>query len=125
MSFTDTEKVNIRRHLGYPMAGNSATQHFGVRFMRAFGALEYKMQNLTSDEETLVRGYLTQCDQLETDLYGVRENSDTSAAAVWTRNPQEMAEREALYTKFRMRLVGYFDVPPGPALCAGSSRRVV
>jgi hypothetical protein len=123
--FTDTEKVNIRRHLGYPFSGNAATQHFGVRFMRAWGALEYKLNHLASEEEAMVRSYLTQCDQLETDLYTVRENADTALAAVWTRNPAELAEREALYTKFRMKLVGLFDVPPGPALCNSTTRRVV
>lgn len=123
--FTDTEKANIRRHCGYPAFGNAATQHFGVRFMQSFGSLEYKLQNLSDPEEAIVRAYLTQLDQLETDVFGVRENADTNAAAVWERNPRELGERLALYTEWRLKLCNYFDIPPGSDIARSGSGRMV
>lgn len=125
MSFTDAEKVAIRRHMGYPVYGGDSTQAFGHRWLQHYGTLEYRMNHLTSDEEAVVRTHLTRLEQLETDIYGVRENLDTAAAAVWTRNPAEHAEREVLYRSFRLKLCHHFGLPPGPGLASGMNVRMV
>lgn len=125
MSFTTAEKVSIRRFMGYPAFGNAATQHFGHRFMTAYGQLEYKMNNLSDDEEAVVRDYLSKCTQLETDLYGTRDNMDTASAAVWTRNSQEVGERSGLLRMWCMKLCDLFGIPPGPSQAKRNSRSVV
>lgn len=109
---TDTEKVDIRRHLGYPAYGaEGASSSAGWRFFQAYGFLEYKMQHLATAEETVLRTYLTQLNQLETDLYGTRENADTAEAAVWKRNPKEFAERTAIFDQWKARLSTFLGVP--------------
>lgn len=66
MPLTLAQKSNVRRHLGYPVAGlvrNSvaggtlATGAAGWRFTQAFGFLEYKLNNLNPDEEARLTGY--------------------------------------------------------------------
>ena len=113
-TFTETEKVAIRKHLGYPVFGDASPPAFGHRFMTHYGTLEYRVQHLSAPEEVVVRDYLTKLAVLETDIYGVRDNLDTSAAAVWTRNPDEAAERERLYSSWAKALAGFLGVPMGP-----------
>jgi hypothetical protein len=65
MALTLADKSNIRRHLGYPVAGlsrisqagaNLAQGAAGWRFFEAFGFLEYKMNNMNPDEECRLLG---------------------------------------------------------------------
>jgi len=114
--FTDAEKVSIRRHMGYPAYGAGPGGFQSWRYFQAYGTLEYRLQHLSDEEEVVVRDYLPKLEQLETDLYGVRENLDTAAAAVWTRNSTEQGDREALYRSWRTRLCDFLGIPPGPTL---------
>ena len=41
---------------------------------------------------------------------------DTDTAAVWTRNPSEMRDRQRLEQDWGRRLCGFLGLPPGPAL---------
>lgn len=117
--FTDAEKISIRRYCGYPAFGNEATQAFGHRFMTHYGAMEYKLLHLSVEEEAVVRNtYLANLPTLEADIVGTRQNMDTASAAVWTRNPREMAERRALYRQWRTDLCNFIGIPPGPGLKA-------
>lgn len=112
MSFNNTEKVDVRRHLGYPVAGNVGPNAFvGYRFFQAYGVLEYRLEHLAAEEETVVRDYITKLNQLEVDLYGTSGTLGTKVAAVWERNPIELAERQALYDNFKSRLSEFFGVP--------------
>lgn len=120
--FTDAEKVKIRRHMGYPAYGAGPGGFQSWRYFQAYGTLEFRLQNLHAEEEAVVREYLPKLDQLETDLYGVRDNLDTAAAAVWTRNSTEQGDREALYRSWRMRLCGFLGLPPGPHLKSGGNQ---
>lgn len=123
MALTEAEKVDIRRHGGYPMFGDTPNQAFGYRFMQHYGTLEYRMNHLSDEEAVVVRNYLTNLNQLETDEYSVRDNLDTAEAAVWKRNANEHADRQRLYASWRSKLLAFFGVPPGPS-CSRSSRTV-
>lgn len=121
-ALTDAEKVDVRRHAGYPMFGDVAEQAFGWRFATQYGTLEYRMIHLQDAEATVIRSYITQLNQLEADEAGVRENLDTAQAAVWTRNPDEHADRQKLYASWQKKLLAFFGVPPGPGI--GNSRMI-
>lgn len=63
---TDGQKVQVRRHLGYPVmglyqvspAGGTLGQAAaGYRFFQSFSFLEYKMNNLMPSEEASLLGY--------------------------------------------------------------------
>lgn len=65
MALTLAQKSNIRRHLKYPVAGllraspagGAFAQGFiGYRFFQAYGALEFRMNNLAPDEEARLVG---------------------------------------------------------------------
>lgn len=65
MALTDTQKLQVRRHLGYPVigsphisptSGSLASGFAGYRFFTAFGQLEYKLNNLQSVEEAVLTG---------------------------------------------------------------------
>lgn len=125
MSFTDAEKVDIRRHCGYQAFGGVPTQAFAHRYFTHYGTLEYRMNNLAAAEETVARDYLSKLNTLEGDEYGVRANLDTEAAAVWKRNAREHAERQALYRSFQRKLLTFFGVPGGPGVLSGNTLSLV
>ena len=125
MSFLPNQLTDIRRFCGYPAYGAGASGFQGWRFFQAYGLLEYRMQNLAPQEEAVVLNYLTQLYALETDVVGAAARLDTEQAAVWTRNPQELAERTRLFDDWRRRLCGFMGVPPGPALGDSGIRLVV
>lgn len=129
MSFTASQKVDIRRHMGYPAFGNPNTVQGGFqswRYFDAYGQMEFRMNNMASEEETVVLNYVTELNQLETDIFGTRTNLDIKKAAVYEANPQEQLQREALYASFRRKLCAFMGVPAGPGLGAsGSSATLV
>lgn len=122
---TDTQKTRIRYHLGYPVYGNEATQGFGHRFLHHYGTLEYRMNHLSSDEETTAITMLTSLDSLELAIDGAGANMDTAAAAVWTRNPDEMSERELLYMSKRRRFARFWGIPLNDDAGRGSVQLIV
>jgi len=126
MAFTDAEKTAIRRYCGYPVFGAQPTQGFGYRFFTWYGNLEYKLNNMQSSEEAVVKAsYLANLSQLESDIVSVRDNLDTDKAAIWERNRSEARDREQLFDNWRRRLCGFLGVPPGPDLGQGGIRVVV
>lgn len=116
MAFSAGERTDIRRHCGYPAYGVGASGFNGWRFFQAYGLLEYRVQNLAAAEEAVVRGYLAQLASLEADIPAAGARLDTEQAAVWTRNPNELGDRAALFDDWRRRLCGFLGVPAGPAL---------
>lgn len=114
--FTDCEKTDIRRFCGYPAYGAGNSGNMGWRFFVAYGALEYRMNNLSAAEEAVVRRQLATLNALETGVPAAAENLDTAAAAVWTHNANEVADRLRLFDEWRRRLCAFFGVPPGDAL---------
>ncbi len=126
MAFTDAQLTDIRRFCGYPAYGAVATAAESYRFFTAYGALEYKMQNLSTNEQTVVMTiYLANLYTLETAIVGAAANLDTDSASVWKHNKNEVADRENLFASWRLKLCAFMGVPPGPGLSAPGLRMVV
>ncbi len=49
--FSDVERTDVRRFCGYPAYGAGAAGNMGWRFYTAYGALEYRLSNLSAAEE--------------------------------------------------------------------------
>lgn len=107
MAFAPPEQVAIRRHAGYPAAGLAGSTD----------ALAVRLAALSPDEETVVLDlYLPSLDAMERALAQAGDSLDTKQAAVWHRNPAELAERNALYTDQRLRLCAFLGIEPGPGV---------
>lgn len=115
--FTDAQKVDIRRFCGYPVFGGTPSSFQSYRFFQAYGTLEYRMQNLLPEEETVITTvYLPNLTTLESAIPTTSDNLDTDVAAVWTHNKNELRDRERLFDSWRRRLCGFIGIPPGPDL---------
>lgn len=116
MAFTDAERTDIRRFCGYPAYGNGTDGYQGWRFNQAYGAMEFRISHLSGAEEAVTRQYLLQLVLLERAVPAASDTLDTAEAAVWTRNPDELADRLRLLDDWRRRLCAFLGVPPGPGL---------
>ncbi|MBV9756359.1 MAG: hypothetical protein JO047_04835 [Alphaproteobacteria bacterium] len=123
--FLDSEKTDIRRFCGYPAYGAGTAGFQSWRFFQAYGLLEYRLNNLSPSEETVARNYLATLYALESAIPQAAANLDTEQAAVWTRNAEEVRDRQALFDDWRRRLCGFLGMPPGPALANGGLALVV
>ena len=122
MALTDAEKIDARRFCGYGAYGSgSPLTASGYRFSTHYGALEYKLNNLASAEEAVLRTtYLTPLATLETDITtGIRTNLDTDEAGVWKHNRREHSDRKALFNDVRRELCAFLGIPAGPGLVTG------
>lgn len=129
MSFTNTEKIDIRRFCGYPTMGGIASPAFGYRFFTSYGTLEFKLSNLAAEEESVIRSiYLSGLNSLytlEQAIFGATSNLDTDQASVWVHNKNEVRDRSALFNQVRMQLCGFLGVEAGPTLASSGRIRVV
>lgn len=126
MAFIESEKVDIRRFCGYSAYGSSSTGFSGWRYLTAYGTLEFKMNNLASEEEAVIRTtYLPALQTLELAIPGTGDNLDTDQAAVWYHNKNELRDRERLFDSWRRRLCGFLGLPPGNALGDGGLSMIV
>ena len=126
MAFTDAEKVEIRQYCGFPAYGREPLSNFWMRSTYQDGQIEFVMRALSLDEEDIVRNqYLPNLRLLEADIPATRLNIDTAQAAVWTRNPNELAERVQLFNYWRKRLCGFIGSYFGPELNRSQLRLVV
>lgn len=125
MSLTEPERTDVRRFCGYPPAGTGLHASFGVGDVNARGSLEFRCANLSQSELAIVRRYLTTLTVLELAVPKASENLDTSQAAVWTHNKEEVRDRLRLLDEWRRRLCQFLDVPPGPGLRGGSLALVI
>jgi hypothetical protein len=121
---TNAERTNARRFCGYPAYGSGQTGFESWRFFAAYGSLEYRLSNLSSDELVVMRGYLDQLSGLELAIVGAGQNLDTDQAAVWHRNTAEVRDRTALFASWCCRLCSFLGVPRGPGLTTLSEIRV-
>ena len=112
----DSEKTDVRRFCGYPAYGADTAGNMGWRFYQAYGAMEYRLNNLSSSEESVLRQHLATLRAFEAAIPAAADNLDTSAAAVWTRNADEMRDRQRIERDWGRRLCGFLGLPPGPAL---------
>ena len=124
---TDAQRTDVRRFCGYPAYGNGNSGFQSWRFFTAYGVLEFKLSNLAPAELAVVLNYLAQLAPLETGILGSAANLDTNVAAVWTRNRDEVRDREQLFDSWRKRLCGFLGVSPGPELesVTGGGRIIV
>ena len=118
---SDADKTDVRRFCGYPAYGASPSGNTGWRFYQAYGALEYRMNNLAPAEIAVVQQHLANLRAFEVAIPTAADNLDTAAAAVWTRSPTELADRQQLERDWGRRLCGFLGIPPGPALMNKSS----
>jgi len=117
----DTDKTDLRRFMGFPIFGDTLSPGFGYRYTQQYLLVEYRFNNLSDAEITVLQNnFLPNLRQLEQDIYGVRDNSDTSQAAVWYRNKLELAERVNNYNWWRQQLCNFFGIksiyPPGSSV---------
>ena len=125
-TFTDAEKTDIRRFCGYPVFGAVPSSMQSYRFFQGYGTLEYRINNLTTAEEAVVRTqYLANLSALETAIVGTSGNLDTDVAGPWTHNKREQSDRDKLFDSWRRRFCAFFGVPPGEGMDAASGSRMV
>lgn len=115
---TESQKVDVRRHAGFAVFGNNITSSppgFGYRWYSQYLTLEYRLNNLATEEETvLINVYVNQCNTLEAAIPTASDNLDTDRAAVWYHNKNEVRDRTALYVLWCRRLMDFLDCD-GPA----------
>ncbi len=121
----DAEKTDVRRFCGYPAYGAGQAGNMGWRFYQAYGAMEYRLNNLSCSEESVLRNHLANLRCFETAIPMAADNLDTAEAAVWTRNPSEIRDRQRLEHDWGRRLCGFLGLPPGPALTNGANVALV
>ncbi len=116
MTFTNAQKVNIRRHCGYP-----AYSGFGWVFEQDYATLELRMNTMDTDETSQALTLLTSCDNAETAWLAVTTDLDTAEAAVWKRNPLQRQELKQQLRDCRKALCDFIGVKLGRALRSGAS----
>lgn len=112
--FTDAQKVDIRRHCGYPAYGDGAVVFPYPWIMRQYQALEYRLLHMSTEEGAVVVTYLANLTTLESAIPLASQNLDTDQAAVWVHNKNELRDRDALFDSWRRRLASFLGVPVGP-----------
>ena len=116
MPLTDAEKTDLRRFCGYPVYGAEPGVMQTWRFYQAYGLLEFRLNNLSDAELVIARRYLGTLTALEFAVPQSAGNLDTDAAAVWTRNRDEVRDRTRLFDDWRRRLCRFLGIVPGPGL---------
>jgi hypothetical protein len=126
MALTDSQMADVRRFAGYPALGTDTPADDSRDF--AYGwvspgiwqTLQHRLTHLTPEnEQTLINVYVSRCTQLETAILQASDNLDTDKAAVWTRNRDEVRDRDKLFDSWRRRMCGFLGIAPGPALGRG------
>ena len=120
MPIAPADAEATRRFAGYPVAAALSLQ--GLDIQSGSTGLDAVLAALSDSQVTMLQGvFLTPLALLESDLTNARDSLDTAKAAVWTRNPAEMAEREALFLATRRRMCAWLGIPPGPGLFVGGA----
>lgn len=125
MALTDAERTDARRFCGYPAFGASPSGNAGWRFYQSYGALEYRLANLSDAELAVVRRFLAALAALEQAVPSAGDAMDTDHAAVWTRNRTEAQDRMRLLENWSRRLCAFIGVPPGPGIAGQNSVALV
>jgi hypothetical protein len=125
ISLTPNEKINARRHCGYPAYGGRPSGFSSWRFFQIYGLLEYRLNNLAEGEIRVIRNYLGTLAGLEESIPRTSESLDTDRAAIWSRNQNETQDRERLFDGWRIRLCAFLGVPPGPGIRSNCPNLIV
>ena len=118
---TDDERTAAREYGGYGAYGPGPGDASFNRYSVSYETLEYRLSNLTTAELVIARDHLAACAAARLAWRGGTDNLDTNQAAIWHRNPREMAERRAYYGVERRDLCAFLGVPAGPALASGGN----
>lgn len=98
---TDAQKDEVRRHSGFPVYGlgvGTTPPTFGYRYNTWYLILEYRMNNLSPNQELLLMNqYVANCSQALAAIQSSSNNLSTEKAAVWTHNKYEVRDRFQLY----------------------------
>ncbi len=126
MSLTTAQQVDARRFMGYSVSGDSTSNPFRELVYSAVSyyglSIDYRLQHLLPEEETVVTNYLTQLNALEAAITGASANLDTDEAAVWKHNKNEVQDRTKLFNQWRRNLCEFLGFEPGPKLGDGALR---
>lgn len=117
--FTSTQVAAIRSYCGY---GSYAA--YGYVLAGPMATLDTQMAGMVAAEVAQVVALLDLLPTLDTALQNTSQNLDTTQAAVWTHNANEIADRVRLFRLYRLRLCELFNVPPGPGLATQSGKVV-
>lgn len=123
--FTDAEKTDIRRFMGYAPYGTDANTVLFGSLVNQPGVIEARLNRLSEEEGTIVTRYLKQLRELELAILGAASNLEDDVLGPLKRNKSEISERTALYDEWRRRLCQFFNFPPGPGLRTGGLHWVV
>lgn len=121
---------DTRRFAGYPLLADTVTDDsrdfaYGWVSPGVWNTLTHRLNNLRPEEEsTLISAYLTPLAKLEAAIPCAGDNLDTDVAAVWTRNKNEVADRQRLFDSWRRRMCYFIGVAPGPSLGNGGTQIV-
>ena len=124
-TFTDAEKTDIRRFCGYPAYGNGNQGFQSWRFFQWYGVLEFRLNNLSSSEYQVVRNYLNTLYILEQAIPDSSDDIVVQSAAIFTKNPNEILERDRLFRNWSRKLCGFLGIPAGEALGTSGSRIIM
>jgi hypothetical protein len=115
--FTAAQLVDLRRFLGYSIYGAAPSPMNGYRFFTAYGTMEYRLRNMSAEEQTVVVNvYLAALYTLEQAIVKSSGNLDTDRAAVWFHNKNEVTDRYTLFNSWRQRLADFVGLPLGDRL---------
>ena len=107
MAFTPPETVDARRFCGYAPATPAPPDAIGLL-----------LAAMPVEVEAVARGFVGQLRVMETGLVASAEGLDTSKAAVWERQQDEVMQRQYLYGSWRREFCLFLGVPPGPFMPA-------
>ena len=122
---TDAQLTDVRRFMGYPLAGTTMTitndqDIVHGRFGMVIMSLHQRLTTLSASEESvLINTYLTNLYTLESAIPATSDNLDTEQAAVWRHNANEQRDRDRLFDSWRRRLCEFIGFAPGPILGDG------
>lgn len=129
MALTDAQKDQVRRHVGYPVFGNgisASPPSFGYRYYQWYLTLEYRMNNLSANQEDLLNNtYVSNCTSAFNAIQDARDNLDTDRAAVWYHNKNEVRDRLDFYKVNCHLLAEYLGAPVWNAASSGTISMVV
>jgi len=128
MALTTQQQVDVRRFAGYPMLGDTVADDsrdfaYGWVAPGVWQTLFHRLAYERPEEENvLVNTYLANLYLLEKQLMGAGADLDTEKAGPWTRNRDEISDRQRLFDDTRRRMCQFIGVAPGPALGPGGIR---
>ena len=125
-TFTDAQKVDIRRFCGFESYGTGTVVFPFPWIERRYLALEYRMNSTTPDEaNVLMTIILPNLYTLELAVPSASANLATDSAGPWVHNKHEVKDRVALLQWWRRYLCSFLGIPPGPGLVGGGTNRQI